>query len=270
MVLLLRLEKHGKILSTIGCGSTCWALSQGETVVARFDSWPPPDLPKRDDGENSLSAYLYFGDGSQKMLAAMSVWIALLLVWKSHGAESLKEGLVQSMLGSFLQIVTMIKASETLASSFEATLTRIANQNISARVQPISSFQWSCILQPFLNGASGMTFEAAVAAYNAHPVVLAHDRNESGAGCVALDGRKKQAVRNFVERCSPSAYDVVLKSTHDLPYLLGAFGENFAYNAQCFLTSKGHLDPHSTGVSMDGPLPGEPFVEALLLEFQTK
>ena len=239
------------------------ALSQGEMVVARFNTWPPPELPRHVHGDLSLSAYLYFGDGSQKMLAAMSVWIALLLVWKRHGPECLKDSLVQVMLESFLRIPTTIKASETMASSFEATLTRIANQNVSARVQPISTFQWSCILQPFLNGGSGMTFDAAVAAYNSHPVVLAHDRNESGAGCVALDGRKKQGVKHFVERCVPDAYQVILNSTHDLPFLLGAFGENFAYNSQCFLNSKANLEGQPT-TPLDGPLPGESFVEAVV------
>lgn len=60
----------------------------------------------------------------------------------------------------------------------------------------------------------------ALSAYNGHPEVLAHDHNDSGAGSIALDGRKKQGVRNWMERTSANAFVEVLRSTHDSVVML--------------------------------------------------
>ena len=177
-------------------------------VVARFEQWPPPEL-----SDGSCYGVLLFGDGSQKMLAAMTCWIALLMVWRGHAEDSLN----------------------------------IVQQNIAAKVQPISSLSWASILVSF----HGANVEEALAAYNGHPDVIAHDRNDSGAGSIALDGRKKQAVRNWMERTCQKAFDEVVRSTHDLPFNLGPFGEAFALCTSCFLGSKANLDalPTADGVA---------------------
>ena len=236
---------------------------QGEIVAARFDSWPPPDDMKPDE-EMGIVRLLQFGDGSQKMLAAMITWICILLVWKGHGPDALRAPMVQTMIRSFLAIATTVKSTEIMSSPLDAMMGRIADQNVAARVQPISSFQWAGILVNFLQGdRDSESFDDMIQKYNSHPVVVAHDRNESGSGSIALDGRKKMGVRNWVERCSPEAYDVVLNSMQDLPYLLGPFGESFAYTNLYFLGSKAGLDTNPDTNSVDGPMEGESSVEVL-------
>ena len=234
---------------------------QGEMVAARFDSWPPENMKLAADG--SIFGLLQFGDGSQKLLAAIITWICLLLTWKAHGHDAVKQPLVQSMIKSFLAIPTTVRSSDTMATPLDAMLQRIAQQNVAARVQPISTFQWASILYKFLgtSGGDAETFDDMLSKYNSHPIVLAHDRGESGAGSIALNGKKKFGVRNWIERCCPEAYQVVLSSLQDLPYLLGPFGETFAYTNMCFLTSKASLEANPDTNAVDGPLEGEGSVE---------
>ena len=227
-------------------------------VVARFDQWPPNDLAE--DEICRLYGTLYFGDGSQKMLAAMTCWIALLMVWRGHGEDALSNQFAQNMITSFLRIPTMVKATEARGTVLDSVINRIVQQNIAAKVQPITSFGWASILKNFGNSS----FEDALTAYNGHPEVIAHDRNDSGAGSIALDGRKKQGVRNWMERTSANAFDEVLRSTHDLPFNLGPFGESFGLSQLCFLGSKANLEAMS-GSDADGPSPNEHFVEAAWL-----
>jgi len=64
-----------------------------------------------------------------------------------------------------------------------------------------------------------------------------------------------------MEKTSPESYEEVLKSTHDLPFGLGPFGEVFAYTNHCFLRSTAGMEGiESDG---DGPLANEHFVEVL-------
>ena len=228
----------------------CTRSSQGEMVVARFEQWPPAELPGGD-----FYGSLLFGDGSQKMLAAMTCWIALLMVWRGHGEDSVSHPSTLTMIASFLRITTMVKATEARGTALDGVINRIVQQNIAAKVQPITSFSWASILKAFGTNS----FDDALTAYNGHPDVIAHDRNDSGAGSISLDGRKKQAVRNWMDRTCPKAFDEVLRSTHDLPFNLGPFGEAFALSGSCFLGSKANLEAFPD--SVDGPCPNEAFWE---------
>ena len=231
-------------------------------MVARFLQWPPEDL--QDD--NSLYATLYFGDGSQKMLAAMTCWIALLLCWRHHGSEGLQDKFVQAMLTSFLSIPSIVKATDARSNQLESAINRIVAQNMAARVQPISSFAWSSILRTACasDRVQQTTFEEALQSYNSHPQVLAYERSSTGtgAGSISLDSRKRQGVRNWLERTSSESYEEVLRSCHDYPFNLGPFGESFSYTNQCFLRSTSGLEalPASDGFA---PMEGESFVEAV-------
>lgn len=136
----------------------------------------------------------------------------------------------------------MVKATES--RGLDGMINRIVQQNIAAKVQPISSLSCASILVSF----HGANVEEALAAYNGHPDVVAHGRNDSGAGSIALDGRKKQAVRNWMERTCPKAFDEVVRSTHNLPFNLGPFGEACALCTSCFLGSKANLDALPTAI----------------------
>lgn len=227
-------------------------------VVARFVQWPPDDLDK----EKNVLFKLLFGDGSQKMLAAMTVWVAMLIVWKAHGKDGLDAHGVKGLLSSFLKIATTVRASETEGSPLQGIINQIVTQNVNSKVQPISSFAWSSILRSFAGSETSVTFEECLLAYNRHPDVLAHDRGESGTGSIALDGRKRQGVRNWLDRCCQAAFNEVLQSTHDLAYNLGPFGEVFSYTNSCFLTSTIDSDG-AAGGDQEGPLPGEGYVEVV-------
>ena len=167
---------------------------QGEVVVARFTNWPPDAL----GDDNGLFATLLFGDGSQKMLAAMTCWVAMLLCWRHHGSAALDDKIVSSMVASFLNIQTIVKATDCRGSQLESVINRIVQQNVAAKVQPITSFGWSSILRSASGSAERVqqtTFEEALQCYNNHPDVVSHDRADSGSGSIALDGRKRQGVR---------------------------------------------------------------------------
>ena len=234
-------------------------------MVARFPNWPPNGLSE----DNSLFATLLFGDGSQKMLAAITTWVAMLLCWRHHGSAALDEKTVTSMVASFLNIQTIVKATDCRGSHLESVINRIVQQNAAAKVQPITSFGWSSILRSVSGSAERVqqtTFEEALQCYNNHPDVVSHDRADSGSGSIALDGRKRQGVRNWMERTCSEAYEEVLKSCHDIAFNLGPFGEVFSYNNICFLRSVSGMEALSGDPEMaQAPLPGEAFVAAAYL-----
>lgn len=231
--------------------------------MARFVDWPPADLGPDED----LYAKLLFADGSQKMLAAAAVWIGLLLCWRKHPAESLKHELVQGLICSLIRIPTSVRASEVRGNQLEVTISRIVAQNINSKVQPITSFGWAGILRGMLG--DNATFDECLAAYNSHPEVLAHDRTETGSGSISLDARKRTAVKNFLDKCCPEAFDIIASSCHDLPFNIGPFGEGFACNNLCFLGSKAPLEAISATDEVCQPLAREAFIEVPLLTIPT-
>ena len=223
--------------------------------MARFETWPPQDLDTDD-----LYGTLLFADGSQKVLAAFTVWVALILCWKKHDEDCLGSELVQSLICSLMWIPASVRASEVRGSQLDATIQRIVSQNSNAKVQPITSFGWAGILRGLLGESA--SFDECLQAYNRHPEVVAHDRAESGTGSISLDSRKRQAVKNFLDRCDAGAFDVVASSCHDIPFSSGPFGEAFACTNACFMGSKVLLEPITGTDDVNGPLANEAFVEA--------
>ena len=92
-------------------------------IVARFEEWPPEPL------DSNVYATLMFGDGSQKGLAAFVVWLSIILVWRNHDPDSLRDPLVQGLICSLMRIPTSVRASEVTGSHMEATIARIVAQN---------------------------------------------------------------------------------------------------------------------------------------------
>ena len=116
-------------------------------------------------------------------------------------------------------------------------------QNLDSRVQPVTSYAWSCILRKM-----ALDFEAALKTYNSHPEVVAT------GDAVCIDRKKQLAITNWMENTSPAAADVVWRSTQDAPFNLGAFGETFAATGQMFMGSVAGPGPTQGGTR---PLPGE-------------
>ena len=206
-----------------------------------------------DDRHRALGS-LYFGDGSQKMLAAMTAWLGLLSLWEDT-PDAVSAPAVRSMIASFLAISTCLKGSVDNGNSLQAAISRIVKQNVDAKVLPVSSFQWCSILRSL---GGDVKLDDALLLYNSHPNVVAHD--ESGSGSITLDNRKKQGVQNWFERTCHAALGVVLESTHDMAFSAGCFGEGFSLCNFAFLGSAANLLPSdATDLNMC-PLDREVFV----------
>ena len=154
----------------------------------------------------------------------------------------IQDGQVVQLVSSLLVLPTTFKATEAVSNSLQSTIGKIVKQNQDSRVQPVSSLAWASILKAMQEGGGpSISFESAMEAYNSHPEVraLSDKTNESGAGGIALDNRRAAAVKNWLEKTAPEAFQVVEASTHDLPFALGAFGETMASYSFLFLGSVG-------------------------------
>lgn len=183
-----------------------------------------------DPSNNCAVGTLWFGDGSQKTLAAFAVFIALLVTWRNH-KELITDPQVVQLLSSLVVIPTTYKATDSATSSLQSTIGKIVKQNADSKVQPVSSLQWCSILSAMKSdGAGPVSFDSAMEAYNQHPEVRAlSDKSlESGVGSIALDKRRKIAVRHWLEKTCPEAFSVVESSTHDIAFGSGAWGETIA------------------------------------------
>ena len=73
-----------------------------------------------------------------------------------------------------------------------------------------------------------------------------------------------QAVRNLLEATAPAAFEEMLRSTHDLPFAMGPFGEGFCALAGVWLHSTAKLDAVLVDPEMQKaqstPLPNESYV----------
>eukprot|EP00435_Cladocopium_sp_Y103_P021182 s564_g5.t1 len=212
---------------------------EGEMISLRL----PPTSELVDascDNQNIAQGTLWFGDGSQKTLAGFTVWIAMLICWKNH-REFIGDPQVVQLLSSLLVIPTVLKATDSATTnSLQSVIGKIVKQNSDSRVQPVSSLQWASILMAMKDEHGGkLGYDAAMDAYNQHPEVRAVSDNtaESGAGSIALDRRRKLAVKNWLEKTCEKAFAIVEASTHDLAFALGPFGETIASYQFLFLGS---------------------------------
>lgn len=211
---------------------------QGEFISLRL----PPTSEQVDaccSADNCALGTLWFADGSQKTLAAFTVFLALLITWKKH-EDMIKDPQVVQLLSSLMIMPTTYKATESVTNSLQSTIGKIVKQNADSRVQPVSSLQWASILMAMKDDSGGsISFDSAMDAYNQHPEVraLSDKSAESGSGSIALDNRRKQAVKHWLERTCDSAFAVVEASTHDLAFSMGPFGETIASYAFLFLGS---------------------------------
>ncbi|CAE7836494.1 unnamed protein product [Symbiodinium sp. CCMP2592] len=219
----------------------------------RFPSGLPPDL---DDHGVAVNVF-NFADGGQKTLAAFSVFISLVLTYKTC-PECLKKPQVQTWMSSFLMIQTLCKSNEDPDSSMDGALGRIIKQNIDAKALPVSSLAWASIFQTF---GESWTIEECLDRYNSHPQVLAYESADTGSGSIQLNGSKRQAVRNLLSRCSPAAFQVIVQSTHDVPFVSGAFSESFVSNNSFFMGSKNPDLLLANASTTEEPLPEEIFMK---------
>ena len=119
--------------------------------------------------------------------------------------------------------------SESASTSVsDTTVGMIVKQNKMAKTQAVSSFQWASVLLSLSGGDAEFDFDKLMTAYNQHPDVVSTSNESAGAGgvgSIALTGRMKCGVRRWLDATCQAAWGVVLSSTHDVPFLLGPFGD---------------------------------------------
>lgn len=184
---------------------------------------------------------LLWEDGSLRGLGAFIVWQALLLVWRNHG-EAVLEPQVLKLIGSLMSFRSFLSPGG--AEDEQTSLIKwVARQNQAARVQPISSFMWSSMLKQMADKWEESSVLELIEAYNSHPNVASASASSGGAGGLRCEGRKGQAINNWLFKTGKPAYDHVASSGHDFPFGHGPFSETMAGNPQLFLGSKSNLAP---------------------------
>ncbi|CAK9052607.1 unnamed protein product [Durusdinium trenchii] len=205
----------------------------GETVTLRL-----PCAPLRP--VNLAVGSLYFSDGSQKTLGAFLVWICLMLATQLPDFEDsdYENPSFLALVGSLLRIRSVQKSTVGAGDEIDNTIARIVKQNVDSKVQAVSSLTWASILASM---GEGVSLDTLIARYNNHPEVKAFE-NQQATGSISLDGRKRQAVKNYLEKTAAPAFGVLLKSTHDICWALGPFGESFGSYTHMFLGSCANLE----------------------------
>jgi hypothetical protein len=238
--------------------STTPILTQGDTIAMRMP------LGEDDAALDVPFGTLLFDDGAQKGLGALIVWLGLIAIAPTFSGEDLASPYPLTLLRSLCHIDSMFKVKAN-STNFENVIANIAKQDADARVQPVSSFQWACILKgltcaTFTVEETQFTLQQAMTAYNEHPDVVAY-QNSSGDGTVglALDNRKQLAIRNWFELCGKGAWTEAECSQHDLPFSGGPFSEVLSGYSFLFKGSqaRGIVSDASSPLK---PLEGEPTI----------
>ena len=205
---------------------------------------------------------LRFGEGSLKGVAAGIVWLALLYVFENNEYD-FRDPQVVLLVSSLLRITTIYSSAEAQLSAEESSVARVIKQNQQSKTQAVSSLQWAAMLKAL--SSSTEQYDKILSLYENHPEVMAaqcpadDSKKSSGVGSLALGGRMKVAVRNWLYKTDARAWARIVSSTHDLPFALGPFGEHFAANLRCFLSSISPMENEPT-TDIDQPLEGEPFI----------
>lgn len=119
---------------------------------------------------------LYFDDGGMRGLACALVWCALIHHGSTLKDEDFINPSVAELARSLLAIPTFYK-NQSQDEGIEM-IRRIIKQNVDAKKQAVSSYEWSMILKNLgaLNNTLGkdLTVQDAMDLYNANPEVAAH------------------------------------------------------------------------------------------------
>ena len=128
-----------------------------------------------DMGENSsLQNALRFDDGAMRALAGALVWCGLIYYTMTLKDEEICHPAVADLARGLLSIPTMYK---TQGNEAMAMISRIIRQNVEAKKQSVSSYEWSMILRGLSEKGKGnqtISLQEAIELYNGNPEVSAH------------------------------------------------------------------------------------------------
>lgn len=116
-------------------------------------------LPIEDPGgRTEWVNFLRFQDGSAKGFAGFLVWFILCQIVTVGDPALLDTPEACTLVKSLASINTVLDEQPAGASAADGAILAIARQNQAARVTPVTSYQWSCIL---LRMGENLTFEQA-------------------------------------------------------------------------------------------------------------
>ena len=116
-----------------------------------------------------------FDDGGVRGLACALVWCALIHHGKNMKDEDLASPNMAELARSLLSIPTFFKSQS--GDDASAMIRRIIKQNVDAKKQAVSSYEWSQILRDMAaNSPKGkaLSMQDAIDLYNQNPEVAAH------------------------------------------------------------------------------------------------
>lgn len=173
-------------------------------------------LPHTEAPETFLS-FFHIQDGNAKALAAFMVWAVLCEIIKENSDESIFDEDAAVLINSLASINTLLEDPSKSVS--DSIITSIARQNQAARVSPVTSYQWACILQQL---GEHLTFGQAMERYYQHPEVAMSMKIDGGAESgsnddaeeLAIDQKKKSNIKAFMEKSCREASIILEKHLH--------------------------------------------------------
>ena len=128
-----------------------------------------------DEDDSMESGHLdefQFDDGGMRGLAAALVWCGVIYFCTTLDDALVRSPGIQALARNLLAIPTYFKRpSEDPAY---AMIGRIIRQNVEAKKQAVSSFEWAGILANMVEDGEKITFQQAMDIYNNSPEVAAH------------------------------------------------------------------------------------------------
>ena len=115
--------------------------------------------PDELEGRTEWTQFLYFQEGSAKGFAAFMVWVNILLIMQDNDemiGNNLDE--VTVLTTSLAKINCILEAVAAGGTQADSMVLAIARQNSAARVTPVTSYQWACILKQM---GDNLTFDQA-------------------------------------------------------------------------------------------------------------
>lgn len=161
-------------------------------------------MPPDDSMEDSdyVQNTIFFDDGGMRGLACALVWCGLI-----HHAMSLKdEDLTNPSMAELARSMLAIPIFHRSNAADESTamIRRIIKQNVEAKKQAVSSYEWSLILKSLGSGSNKgkeLTVQAALEMYNSNPEVAAHGTAKDCLLSVAFSWVTWKPVSNMAIMC---------------------------------------------------------------------
>ncbi len=125
-----------------------------------------------DSMESSHLDEFQFDDGGMRGLAAALVWCGMIYFCTTLDDALVRSPGIQALARNLLAIPTYYKRSSQ--DPAYAMIGRIIRQNVEAKKQAVSSFEWAGILSNMFHAGEKITFQQAMDIYNNSPEVAAH------------------------------------------------------------------------------------------------